>query len=93
MRGAPTDTKKFANGFKDRPKPFVKKKISTPIEPVKLNTSTYIPYVPPVIEKDPQMMMAEKNFKKLMNEVAEEKYKKANSGLAALIGGDPKYGN
>jgi len=93
MRGVPTDTKKFANGFKDRPKPFVKKKISTPIEPVKLNTSTYTPYIPPAIEKDPQMMLAEKNFKKLMNEVAEEKYKKANSGLAALIGGDPKYGN
>ena len=90
MRGAPTDIKKFADGFKDRPKPLVKKKISTPLEPVKIDlTPTYFP---PPIEKDPQMIAQEKRFKQTVENNRLEKLKNATTGIAGLVGGDPKYG-
>jgi len=90
MRGAPTDIKKFADGFKDRPKPLVKKKISTPLEPVKIDlTPTYFP---PPIEKDPQMIAQERRFKQSLENDRLEKLKNATTGIAGLVGGDPKYG-
>jgi len=89
MRGAPTDTKKFADGFKNRPKTFVKKKISTPMEPVKIDISPT--YFPPMVKRDPEMELANKRFEKLSNDIREEKYKNTHSGIAGLVGGDPKY--
>ena len=97
INGQPTATGQQVNDLKARldnardysyePK---KKKISTPLEPVKLDlTPTYLP---PAIEKDPQMEIAQRNFERLNNEIREEKFKNANSGLAALVGGDPEYG-
>ena len=33
----------------------------------------------------------QRNFDRLSNEVKEEKFKNAHSGIAGIVGGDPKY--
>jgi len=70
-------------------KTLEKKKVSKTIEPVKIDlTPTYFP---PAIERDPQMEIAQRNFDRLSKEIKEEKYKNATSGIAGLVGGDPRY--
>ena len=95
MRAAPTNVQRFEKNFKNinSQKPIIKKPIKRtgPVEPVKINFNSYNSYMPPPIEKDPQMIQAEKNFQKLQREIKEEKFRLANSGLASIMGGDPKY--
>lgn len=50
---------------------------------------SYEPMVP--FKKDLAAIQAEENFKKLQREIKEEKFRLANSGLASIMGGDPKY--
>ncbi len=98
MRGAPTNVERFKKNFNNinskKPtypgmKTWEKKKISKPIEPVKIDlTPTYFP---PIIERDPQMEIAQRNFDRLNEEVKQEKYKNAHSGIAGIVGGDPKF--
>ena len=42
--------------------------------------------------RDPQMLEAERRYENLKNEIKEEKYKNAHSGIAGIFGGDPDYG-
>ena len=98
MRGAPTNVQQFKKNFNNinskKPtypgmKTWEKKKVSKPIEPVKIDiTPTYFP---PIIERDPRMEIAQRNFDRLNEEVKQEKYRNATSGIAGLVGGDPKY--
>ena len=98
MRGAPTNVERFKKNFNNinskKPiypglKTLEKKKVSKAIEPVKIDlTPTYFP---PAIERDPQMEIAQRNFDRLSKEIKEEKYKNATSGIAGLVGGDPRY--
>ena len=97
MRGAPTNVQQFKKNFNNinSQKPFIKKPIKRtgPIEPVKINLNNYKPFIPPPpIEKSPEIIQAERRFQELRNEIDRENFKKANSGLAGLMGGDPKYG-
>jgi len=50
---------------------------------------SYKPIEP--FKKDLAAIQAEENFKKLQREIKEEKFRLANSGLASIMGGDPKY--
>ena len=98
MRGEPTNVERFKKNFNNinskKPqysgmKTLEKKKVSKAIEPVKIDlTPTYFP---PAIERDPQMEIAQRNFDRLNKEIKEEKYKNATSGIAGLVGGDPRY--
>ena len=88
MRGEPTNVQMFEKNFNQKIKPFVKKKISTPIEAVKINMDTYEPFIPIDIPKrDPQMIENEKRFNRMQDEIKQEKNRINNSGLAGLIGG------
>ena len=88
MRGEPTNVQMFEKNFNQKIKPFVKKKISTPIEAVKINMDTYEPFIPIDIPKrDPQMIENEKRFNRMQDEIKQEKDRINNSGLAGLMGG------
>jgi len=97
MRGAPTNIKEFGHSFngnkKESPYPGMKvwqkkKKISTPVEPVKITMPTPTPFAPLDMPKpDPQMMAQEKRFKQMVEETRQEKSRINNSGLAGLLGG------
>ena len=98
MRGAPTNVQQFKKNFNNinskKPtypgmKTWEKKKVSKPIEPVKIDlTPTYFP---PIIERDPQMEIAQRKFDRLSKEIKEEKFRNAHSGIAGIVGGDPKF--
>lgn len=98
MRGAPTNVQQFKKNFNNinskKPtypgmKTWEKKKVSKPVEPVKIDiTPTYFP---PIIERDPQMEIAQRKFDRLSKEIKEEKFRNAHSGIAGIVGGDPKF--
>lgn len=98
MRGAPTNVQQFKKNFNNinskKPtypgmKTWEKKKVSKSIEPVKIDiTPTYFP---PIIERDPQMEIAQRKFDRLSKEIKEEKFRNAHSGIAGIVGGDPKF--
>jgi len=102
MQGAATNLKEFGHRFNENKKepqyPGMKnweekKKIPTPTEPVKIKLSTYTPFVAINMPKpDPQMAVQEKRFNRMVEESKQEKARINNSGLAGLVGGDPKYG-
>jgi len=83
MRGAPTNVKKFADGFRDKPKPFIKKKVvHTPykfpefkIDPVL--PLTYFKPDPP----DPRLEAQKRSFDRM---VEESKRPKGLPGILAL---------
>ena len=97
MRGEPTNVQKFEKNFNNinTKKPIIKKpfKRSGPVEPIKLDLNTYRPFTPlePIV-KDPQMIEAERRYENVKKEIKEEQYKNAHSGIASIVGGDPKYG-
>ena len=101
-RGAATNVKEFGHSFNENKKGpqylgmknwQEKKKISKPTEPVKIELSSYTPFVPiDVPERDPQMIESEKRFNRMVDETRKEKSRINNSGLAGLMGGD-KSGN
>jgi hypothetical protein len=98
MRGTPTNVERFKKNFNNinskKPqypgmKTWEKKKVSKPIEPVKIDiTPTYFP---PIIERDPQMEIAQRKFDRLSKEIKEEKFRNAHAGIAGIVGGDPKF--
>ena len=96
MRGEPTNVQKFEKNFNNinTKKPIIKKpfKRSGPVEPIKLDLNNYRPFTPlePIV-KDPQMIEAERRYENVKNEIKEERYKNAHSGIASIVGGDPKY--
>ena len=102
MRGTPTNLKEFGHSFNENKKepqyPGMKawqekKKISTPTTPIKTTLPTYTPFVAIDMPKpDPQMAVQEKRFNRMVEESKQEKDRINNSGLAGLVGGDPKYG-
>jgi len=102
MQGAATNLKEFGHRFDENKKepqyPGMKawqkkKKISTPTAPVKTTLPTYAPFVAINMPKpDPQMAVQEKRFNRMVEESKQEKARINNSGLAGLVGGDPKYG-
>jgi len=97
MRGEPTNVQKFEKNFNNinTKKPIIKKpfKRSGPVEPIKIDLNNYRPFTPlePIV-KDPQMIEAERRYENVKNEIKEEQYKNAHSGIASIVGGDPKYG-
>ena len=99
QQGKRTDLKEFGHRFNENQKAkypgmktWEKKKISKPMEPVKIELSSYTPFVPIDIPKrDPEMDLATKRFEKLSNDIREEKNRNAHSGSAGIVGGDPKY--
>ena len=102
MRGAPTNLKEFGHRFNENKKgpqyPGMKtweekKKIPTPREPVKIDLATYTPFVAlDMPKRDPEYIRAEKNFNQTLENNRLEKLKNATTGIAGLVGGDPKYG-
>ena len=97
MRGKPTNVQKFEKNFNNinTKKPIIKKpfKRSGPVEPIKIDLNNYRPFIPPEpMVRDPQMVEAERRYENLKNEIKEEKYKNAHSGIAGIFGGDPDYG-
>ena len=101
MRGAPTNLKEFGHRFNENKKgpqypgmkPWEeKKKIPTPREPVKIDLASYTPFIPLGIPKpSPEHIRAEKNFNQTLENNRLEKEKNATTGIAGLVGGDPKY--
>ena len=99
QQGKRTDLKEFGHRFNENQKAkypgmktWEKKKISKPIEPVKIDLSSYTPFVPiDTPKRDPEMDLATKRFEKLSRDIREEKYRNAHSGIAGIVGGDPKY--
>lgn len=97
MRGEPTNVQRFEKNFNNvnKKKPIIKKpfKRSGPVEPIKIDLNNYRPFTPlePIV-KDPQMIEAERRYENVKNEIKEEQYKNAHSGIASIVGGDPKYG-
>ena len=103
VNGQPTATPKQVNDLDQRlkrngftgssTKPFIKKKkITTPIEPVKIDISSYTSFLPTPIRKDPELIRQEQNIMRIKDEMDREKIKRATTGLAGLMGGDPFYG-
>ncbi len=102
MRGAPTNLKEFGHRFDENKKGpqylgmkhwQEKKKISKPTEPVKIDLATYTPFVPiDIPKKDPEYLRAERNFNQTLENNRLEKERIATTGIAGLVGGDPKYG-
>ena len=102
MRGAPTNVERFEKNFNNinsqksqypGMKTWEKKKISKPTEPVKIDLATYTPFVPIEIpKKDPEYLRAERNFNQTLENNRLEKERIATTGIAGLVGGDPKYG-
>ena len=88
--GKATNLKDLENRYKQPDKPFIKKKkISTPIEPVKIDYKPFIPIQRP--EQDPEMIARERRFNQMQDEMNREKWKRNNTGVAGLMGGVPKY--
>jgi len=95
--GKATDLKEFGHRFNENKKGpqylgmkhwQEKKKISKPAEPVKIELSSYTPFIPIDMPKpDPQMLENEKRFNRMKDEISEEKNRINNSGLAGLMGG------
>jgi len=100
QQGKPTNIKEFGYAFNENKKAqypgmktWEKKKISKPTEPVKIDLATYTPFVPIEIpKKDPEYLRAERNFNQTLENNRLEKEKNATTGIAGLVGGDPKYG-
>ena len=88
--GKATNLKDLENRYKQPDKPIIKKKkISTPIEPVKIDYKPFIPIQRP--EQDPEMIARERRFNQMQDEMNREKWKRNNTGVAGLMGGVPKY--
>ena len=88
--GKATNLKDLENTYKQPDKPIIKKKkISTPIEPVKIDYKPFIPIQRP--EQDPEMIARERRFNQMQDEMNREKWKRNNTGVAGLMGGVPKY--
>jgi len=88
--GKATNLKDLENRYKQPDKPFIKKKkISTPIEPVKIDYKPFIPIQRP--EQDPEMIARERRFNQMQDEMHREKWKRNNTGVAGLMGGVPKF--
>ena len=100
QQGKPTNIKEFGYAFNENKKAqypgmktWEKKKISKPTEPVKIDLATYTPFVPIEIpKKDPEYLRAERNFNQTLENNRLEKERIATTGIAGLVGGDPKYG-
>ena len=100
QQGKPTNLKEFGYAFNENKKAqypgmktWEKKKISKPTEPVKIDLATYTPFVPIEIPKqDPEYLRAERNFNQTLENNRLEKERIATTGIAGLVGGDPKYG-
>ena len=100
QQGKPTNLKEFGYAFNENKKAqypgmktWEKKKISKPTEPVKIDLATYTPFVQIEIpKKDPEYLRAERNFNQTLENNRLEKEKNATTGIAGLVGGDPKYG-
>ena len=100
QQGKPTNLKEFGYAFNENKKAqypgmktWEKKKISKPTEPVKIDLATYTPFVPIEIpKKDPEYLRAERNFNQTLENNRLEKERIATTGIAGLVGGDPKYG-
>ena len=99
QQGKPTNIKEFGYAFNENKKAqypgmktWEKKKISKPTEPVKIDLATYTPFVPiSMPEKDPEYLRAERSFNQTLEKNRLEKEKNATTGIAGLVGGDPKY--
>ena len=89
MRGEPTNVQRFQKNFNNinSQKPIVKKPIkkAAPIEPVKVDISSYTSLVPPPrIERDPKTLELERNFKKILEEHKQRETNKWTKGLGAF---------
>ena len=100
VNGQPTATSKQVNDLDQRlkrngftgssTKPFIKKKkITTPIEPVKIDIGAYTSFLPTPIRKDPELIRQEQNIMRIKDQMDREKIKRATTGIAGLVGGDP----
>ena len=93
QQGKPTNVKKFANGF-NKPKypgmkTWEKKKVSTPIEPVKIDLRPT--YFPPVIEKDPKLEALGNKVFRDAEKGRQEQWERANSGIAGIMRTGKRY--
>jgi hypothetical protein len=98
MRGAPTNVQQFKKNFNNvnsqKPKypgmkTWEKKKVSTPIEPIKIDIQPT--YFPPVIKTDPQLEALGKKVFGDAEKSRQEKWDRGHSGIAGIMGGDPKF--
>ena len=100
VNGQPTATSKQVNDLDQRlkrngftgssTKPFIKKKkITTPIEPVKIDIGAYTSFLPTPIRKDPELIRQEQNIMRIKDQMDREKIRNATTGIAGLVGGDP----
>ena len=98
MRGAPTNVERFKKNFNNinskKPsypgmKTWEKKKVSTPIEPIKIDFKPT--YFPPVIEKDPKLEALGNKVFRDAEKSRQEKWSRGHSGIAGIMGGDPKF--
>ena len=98
MRGEPTNVQQFKKNFNNinsqKPKypgmkTWEKKKVSTPIEPIKIDIRPT--YFPPVIEKDPILEALGKKVFGDAEKDRQEKWNRGHSGIAGIMGGDPKF--
>ena len=98
MRGAPTNVQQFKKNFNNvnsqKPKypgmkTWEKKKVSKPIEPIKIDIRPT--YFPPVIEKDPHLEALGKKVFRDAEKSNQEKWNRGHSGIAGIMGGDPKF--
>ena len=99
MRGAPTNVQQFKKNFNNvnsqKPKypgmkTWEKKKVSTPIEPIKIDIKPT--YFPPVIQKDPKLEALGNKVMADAEKSKQERWERGHSGIAGIMGGDPKYG-
>jgi hypothetical protein len=98
MRGAPTNVQQFKKNFNNinsqKPKypgmkTWEKKKVSTPIEPVKIDIRPT--YFPPILEKDPKLEALGRKVFGDAEKSKQEKWNRGHSGIAGIMGGDPKF--
>ena len=98
MRGAPTNVQQFKKNFNNvnsqKPKypgmkTWEKKNVSKPIEPIKIDIRPT--YFPPVIEKDPHLEALGKKVFRDAEKSNQEKWNRGHSGIAGIMGGDPKF--
>ena len=98
MRGEPTNVQQFKKNFNNinsqKPKypgmkTWEKKKVSTPIEPIKIDIRPT--YFPPVIEKAPKLEALGKKVFGDAEKDRQEKWNRGHSGIAGIMGGDPKF--